>query len=177
MTQEQLQKLDAMAKPRSEEAIRKAEERKKQREDKDLLLRDLCGRLPYGVKCQVTQWDTNEIMTLTQINRNDAYFFFGVNGCFSPYYGAEIKPYLRPMSSMTEEEKKEFIEYAGYEIEESVNGRHYEYYLKDFCGTPDNPSVNTGGVDWLNKKMFDYRGLIEKGLAIEVTEDNNPYKD
>ena len=77
----------------------------------------------------------------------------------------EIKPFLRPMSSMTEEEKKEFIEYAGYEIEESVNGRHYEYYLKDFCGTLNNPSVNADSVDWLNKKMFDCRGLIPKGLA------------
>jgi hypothetical protein len=79
-------------------------------------------------------------------------------------------PYLRPMSSMTEEEKKEFIEYAGYETEESVNGRHYEYYLKDFCGTPDNPSVNADGVDWLNKNMFDHRGLIPKGLALEAKD-------
>ena len=66
--------------------------------------------------------------------------------------------------------QKEFIEYAGYEIEESVNGRHYEYFLKDFCGTLDNPSVNADGIDWLNKKMFDYRGLIPLGLALEAHE-------
>ena len=30
-------------------------------------------------------------------------------------------------------------------------------------------------LDWLNSKHFDYRGLILKGLAIAVTEDNNPY--
>lgn len=75
------------------------------------------------------------------------------------------------MSSMTDEEKKEYIEYAGYEIEESVNGRHYEYYLKDFCGTPSNPSVNANGVDWLNKHHFDYRDLIPKRLALEAKED------
>ena len=42
----------------------------------------------------------------------------------------DLKPYLRPMSSMTDEERKEFIRVSGYEVEESVNGRHYEYYLK-----------------------------------------------
>lgn len=69
------------------------------------------------------------------------------------------------------------MKFTKHEIEESVNGRHYEYYLKDFCGTPDNPSVNADGVDWLNRKMFDYRGLIPKGLAIEVTEENNLYNN
>ena len=63
----------------------------------------------------------------------------------------DFKPYLRPMSSMTEEEKKE----SG------------ELYKK-----------NTGmwdDLDWLNAHHFDYRGLIDKGLAIAVTEENNPY--
>ena len=87
-----------------------------------------------------------------------------------------MKPYLRPMSSMTEEERKDFIECAGYEVEESENGRHYDYYLKDFCGTEDAPCVNADAIDWLNVNHFDYRGLIEKSLAIEVTKENNPYK-
>ena len=81
-----------------------------------------------------------------------------------------IKPYLRPMPSMTDEEKKEFIRNAGYEVEESINGRHYEYYLKDFCGTEDNPYVNVDAIDWLNERHFDYRCLIEKGLALEAPE-------
>lgn len=140
------------------------------KEDKELLLKDLCARLPYKVKvCD----DMKRIYTLT-LGTSYLIDLFYSNG---DYVDVPIKPYLRPLSSMTEEEKKEYIEYAGYEIEESVNGRHYEYYLKDFCGTPDNPSVNTNGVDWLNKKMFDFRGLIDKGLAIEVTEENNPYKN
>ena len=144
--------------------------------EKDLLLTDLCARLPYGVKFKwCDNFHTDDYYTLISINegqitgrdvnQDDCLFFWGQD---------KIKPYLRPMSSMTEEEKKEYIEYAGYEIEESVNGRHYEYYLKDFCGTPDNPSVNTNGVDWLNKKMFDYRGLVPKDLAIS-TEVFNPY--
>lgn len=62
-------------------------------------------------------------------------------------------------------------------MEESENGRHYDYYLKDFCGTEDAPWANAEAIDWLNAHHFDYRGLIEKGLAIEVTEKNNPYKE
>lgn len=147
--------------------------------DKELLLKDLCARLPYGTK--VKYHFDSEPYTLLSINWNKEIVVIGFmmvdTYVTSKQRLVNIKPYLRPMSSMTEGEKKEFIEYAGYEIEESVNGRHYEYYLKDFCGTPDNPSVNSNGVDWLNKKMFDFRGLIDKGLAIEVTEENNPYKD
>lgn len=145
-------------------------------EDKELLLQDLSARLPYGVKA-LYYGSEEKVLTVDTI---EAIYIQPSVEIVIGQYGLEldeVKPYLRPMSSMTEEEKKEFIEYAGYEIEESVNGRHYEYYLKDFCGTPNNPSVNANGVDWLNKKMFDYRGLILKSLAIEVTEDNNPYKD
>ena len=61
------------------------------------------------------------------------------------------KPYLRPMDSMTEEEYAEF----GYDT--------LRYTIQD--------------IDWLNAHHFDYRGLIEKGLAIEVTKENNPYKE
>ena len=164
----------------------------------DKLFRDLSPRVPYGVIGKVSidvttkdidmegfhideQMDVDVI--LTDINIDGDIKFMAVHGSSEDLaytiqewseYGVftykDFKPYLRPMSSMTEEEKKEYIEYAGYEIEESVNGRHYEYYLKDFCGTPDNPSVNADGVDWLNKKMFDYRGLIPKGIALKAKE-------
>lgn len=148
------------------------------KEDKQLLLKDLCARLPYWVKVKVRyyyEYEDGSIKKYNEIKYFDAEILdLLISGDRSL---DDIKPYLRPMSSMTEEEKKEFIEYAGYEIEESVNGRHYEYYLKDFCGTPNNPSVNADSVDWLNKKMFDFRGLIPKGLANEVTDYNNPYKD
>ena len=81
--------------------------------------------------------------------------------------GEYIKPYLRPMSSMTEEEKKEYRKTQITKWVKSVdctNGGYYEHRdtLKTF--------------DWLNAHHFDYRGLIDKGLAIEVTEENNPYK-
>ena len=144
-------------------------------EEKDLVLYDLCARLPYGVIVD----RLGRPRKLIGIYPFKEYCFILDNGDYmpQPYTIEDVKPYLRPMSSMTEEERKEFIKYAGYEIEESVNGRHYEYYLKDFCGTPNNPSVNADSVDWLNKKMFDFRGLIPKGHAIAVTEENNPYKE
>lgn len=129
-------------------------------EDKDLLLKDLCGRLPYGVKIKEEYGD------YIDVNIHNA----NIEHLIDRVVSGLDKLVLRPMYSMTEEEKKEFIEYAGYEIEESLNGRHYEYYLKDFCGTPNNPSGNADSVDWLNKNMFDYRGLIPKGLADEAPD-------
>lgn len=139
-------------------------------EDKYLLIKDLCARLPYGVKVQVTQvpirLSKDETLTYNRmysLDESDEYI--------------TIKPYLRSLSSMTEEEKSEFINCAGYEVKESVNGRHYEYYLKDFVGTKEEPIANVDAIDWLNEHHFDFRNLIEKGLAIEVTEENNPYKE
>ena len=72
----------------------------------------------------------------------------------------EFHPYLRPMSSMTEEEK---VEYCN---------------LQDKFLLSSQYPVTDGYVlfDWLNKNMFDFRGLIEKDAAIAVTKDNNPYK-
>ena len=115
-------------------------------EDKELLLKDLCGRLPYGV-----------IGLIHNVNCDD-YNISIVGGdidLFSHQF-ITIKPYLRPMSSMTEEEK---LMYEGLMI-----------------GT-DNVSYMLDVIDWLNSNHFDYRGLIEKGLAIAVTEENNPYKE
>ena len=114
-------------------------------EDKDLLLKDLCARLPYGVKVQVTQvpirLSNDETLTYNRMYSLDE---------FDEYI--TIKPYLRPLSSMTEEESKE------YEIQ---------------CCIDDDIVCH---IDWLNEHHFDFRNLIEKGLAIEVTEENNPYK-
>ena len=132
-------------------------------ENKDLLLKDLCARLPYGVKV------LDDMGRTYRLNIGNAYLIDLLYGD-TEYVEAPFKPYLRPMSSITEEEKNEFIHYAGYEVEESVNGRHYEYYLKDYVGTPEEPSCNCDAIDWLNVHHFDYRGLIEKGLAIEAPE-------
>ena len=119
-------------------------------EDKELLLRDLSARLPYGVICY------DEVQKEAGIFKQFEYEGFGrIHNGRGLRFVENIKPYLRPMSSMTREEKSEFINYAGYEVEESVNGRHYEYYLKDFVGTEEEPIANVDAIDWLNRNHFD----------------------
>ena len=130
-------------------------------EDKDLLLRDLCARLPYGVIChyEAVMPLVGEVLNygpLQEIKRNGEYFI--VNGADCLY--EDIKPYLRPMLSMTEEEKKEF-ESLGWRVDELDDNEPWTPYAY----------VVFDGVDWLNKKMFDYRGLIKKGLALKALDD------
>lgn len=113
-------------------------------EDKQLLLRDLCARLPYGTI--VRNYATNEDDVLTYSLLED----FEIVGLES------IKPYLRPMSSMTMEELFEFIR-----ISDSVL-RIGEW--KSAC------VLSLEQIDWLNEHHFDYRGLIPMGLALEASE-------
>ncbi len=110
-----------------------------------LLLKDLCARLPYGVK--ITWDETHEITCTPSI-----YNAIWLKGDTS------FKLYLRPMSSMTKEEYEEY-----YNISYGITniGSKYTYY--DLC-------------DWLNKHHFDYRGLIEKGLALEAPEGMYDFK-
>ena len=114
-------------------------------EDKELLLKDLCSRLPYGVKVQYNGSSIRLIQAIG-IEGNEPYFkskevagWLDVGSC---------KPFLYSLSSMTNKE---------YEHTKNMSPLDY--------------------IDWLNAHHFDYRGLIEKGLAIKVNDKNNPYKD
>lgn len=118
-------------------------------EQKDLLLKDLCARLPYNVICQVEFKEdgkyNSKVMLLSGIFTDEAYFT--TKG--GSIYSNEYKPYLFPLSSMTEEQYREWL-----------------YTLSsDYHITYDT-------VDWCNKNHFDYRNLIEKGLAIDATNLN-----
>lgn len=125
-------------------------------EDKDLLLKDLCARVPYHPKGHVVNAcngaECDEWLTCTTFS-----MFTSVTN--------NSHLYLRPMSSMTEEEKN-------YYEDRQFEGYHC-LHGDDMVSEPEIPSY----IDWLNANHFDYRGLIERGLAIEVTEDNNPYKE
>ena len=92
--------------------------------------------------------------------------FFGDN---DDIYIEYFKPYLFPMSSMTHEQRKELIAYAGYEKREEDVGYHSETYYYDLVGHENELYPNSDAIDWLNKNHFDYRGLIDKGLAIAAT--------
>lgn len=121
-------------------------------EEKELLVKDLCARLPYGVFCEIN--DADEPCKLETIELNGDYFLF--NNGVSERYITEIKPYLRPMSSMTEEEE---IRGSGYASPDDY-GRLASYDEK----IPEY-------IDWLNSHHFDYRDLIKKGLALEAPKD------
>ena len=127
-------------------------------EEKELLLKDLSARLPYGVKIELTWWVMGEGTCINTTLEPDH-----IEQLLNDEYGdTEIKPYLRPMSSMTKEEEDEFV---------SFTDTMFRFGEDDsLCVLP------LDAISWLNKKMFDYRGLIEKGLAIEVTKENNLYK-
>ena len=138
-------------------------------EEKQLLLRDLCARLPYKVKISVTEPERTEFtnqfsyengrtlvgvldaifpdeerIIVDELDKPIAQYDVRCGGFNIEEY--KIKPYLRPMSSMTEEEKKEKFEMWAWK------------------------SFDWEVTDWLNEHHFDYRGLIPMGLALEATE-------
>ena len=116
-------------------------------EDKDLLLKDLCARLPYGVKVQAFDYELNEsVETLFSIDM-DGYTCTLECDTLKPTH----KPYLLPLSSMSEEQSKEY--------HELISGMFGTSALINFEVLED----------FFHKNHFDYRGLIEKGLANDAT--------
>ena len=110
--------------------------------EKDLLLKDLCARLPYNIKV----YDNNGNFNTSYVNLlhisgkvSEAFVGNGMQCRIVPI--DEIRPYLFPLSSMTEEQKEDMI--------------------KSSCGIGSDKNV----FDWYNKNHFDYRGLIPMGLA------------
>lgn len=132
-------------------------------EDKELLLKDLCARLPYGVKIQVPYEDGSGYFdeTVWEVNNEGP---FHVNGWGIEY--EYVKPYLFPLSSMTSEQLFEVQEIMGkneIEIEDGFfniidSSRNTITYLEILAV-----------LEWFYKNHFDINGLIEKGLAIDAT--------
>ena len=129
-------------------------------EHKELLIKDLCARLPYGVKAQVkypintngkcaitTKEITSVNCGLDMIQAENIDIIVG-------YYTFEVKPYLFPLSAMTVEQRQEFDSTLKYLQMEEID------------------IWTTSTYDWCNKNHFDYRGLIDKGLAIDATNKN-----
>ena len=115
---------------------------------KELLIKDLSSRLPYGVKVNSVFLNYNkdkgkilyeECVKELEYNHLRRYW--------------TLKPYLFPLSSMTEEQKM-FLKQQNWRIAICTSG---------------TVETTIEGIDWLNKNHFDYRGLIEKGLAIDAT--------
>ena len=128
-------------------------------EDKEFLIRDLCGRLPYGVKAYIKNWSKLDrkyyegVYTVESIDPSlNNIYADSERGSVVVIVGHDdykIKPYLFPLSSMTEEQKKEYNLFRNM-----VDKELYDTWES---------------IDYLNAHHFDYRGLIDKGLAIDAT--------
>lgn len=131
--------------------------------EKELLLKDLCARLPYGVKGRVSKRDhNNRECEFVKTIDGKLYDRFAV-AQESWYDNVTIKPCLFPLSSMTEEQKKELNDITNLDIEIAIAN------IKN-----DTPNYVTGlnRLNWLLKNHFDIYGFIPMGLATDATDKN-----
>ena len=146
-------------------------------EDRKLLLKDLSGRLPYGVYVEHIRngmrGHLHNLKVYPLYDKTDDHIYDYI--CYidflgdGDYFDIDVfKPLLFPLSSMTEEQFEEFLDICGWcgYIDEVRQG--------DFFNREENLGFTHiyGTMDWLNKNHFDFRGLIEKGLAIDATNLN-----
>lgn len=127
-------------------------------EKKNKLIEAICESLPYGLKLDFYSRALNEhiVCTLLGIEPEDEKPIIAKVDCGAFKFTQDhVKPYLRPMSSMTEKETEEYRSLC----------TNYEFAYFD----------NTKSLRWLKQNHFDYLYLIEDGLAIAVTDENNPY--
>ena len=140
--------------------------------EKELLLQDLCGRLPYGVKCLVNYTFCNEttdyedvksstVDTLITINQQTENYFFD---CLCEWFDVdEFKPYLFPMSSMTEEQKGEYYHIVNY-----ISSDDTKTWMEgEFIYVDTTQFLRL--INFYHRNHLDYRGLINGGLAIDAT--------
>ena len=159
--------------------------------DKELLLKDLCARIPYELvgKCEIDASYDTSFDTKCQTHKFDAMIYglkedllfvtpliedrdeqeFANEEVADGVDILDFKPYLFPLSSMTDEQCHKF--YCGF-VENEIDYNDFKKYYFDGClWNKILTSINDCGdvIDWFNKYHFDYRGLIEKGLAIAAT--------
>lgn len=147
-------------------------------EDKQLLLKDLCARLPYGI-IGLYSWKNREPYNRELIGN----LYDELKSSWNSTEDSQFLPYLRPMSSMTEEEARDIAILHGNEpvdiLSTKVTDEYVDIILDDgVCGTYtetiwyDEIISSVKCFDYLNKNMFDYHGLIPKDLALSADEIN-----
>ena len=155
---------------------------KMKQEDKILLVKDLCSRLPYGVRvCHVASEISGVLHNMSVLHMYEGNSdsdkpdsivdyvadidFFGDG---YPYEVEEFKPYLFPLSSISSEQLKEVSEILGKDVEIFDNYLNIVEHTRNTFSYLELDAL----FDWFNKNHFDYRNLIEKGLAIDCTNIN-----
>ena len=139
-------------------------------EEKDLLLKDLCARLPYGVFCNIGLDYPLPLQRLYVDKLDGILLDFYKDGKDYQVYLSEVKPYLFPFSSMTKGQKEELNK--KFNVQFLGNTIYSIHYHSEGCWDTD---LELGLQDWLwfinwcYKNHFDINNLIEKGLAIDVT--------
>ena len=131
-------------------------------EDIQLLLKDLSARLTYGVIVHICSRGENAVRDVILSGDNITNAFEVPEGWWK-----EIKPYLRPMSSITTDEEYEYYQIKKRNSDKSLSLMDCSDHLRQLLFPI---IVGTESIDWLNAHHFDYRGLIEKGLALEAPE-------
>ena len=127
-------------------------------EEKELLLKDLCARLPYHTQCYCKWLEKAPNGTSGCVQELSTFVIDEIEIMDDPqfkYQICDVKPYLRPMSSMSAEENIEYQKRIN--VIQDIDRTLYWFDTVD-------------SIDWLNANHFDYRGLIEKGLALEAPE-------
>lgn len=142
-------------------------------EEKELLIKDLSARLPYKVKA--SYYGTDEEMECIDIiegiiiDNNDAEIIIGQYGLSTE----KVKPYLFPLSSMTEEQRMELNSLLPVGVSLQINSNNFTYFeINVDLACCFHIEFRDKLSDWFNKNHFDYRGLIEKGLALDATKLN-----
>ena len=130
--------------------------------EKQLLLIDLCARLTYGIRVKIGDFSDYTLICINTINDSRPFIVKYENYSFSCSIDI-VKPYFRPMSSMTEEEIKTYRT-----LQDIACSYHYEFgdIVDDFLYFDNDASL-----DYLNSIHIDHRGLIPMGLALEAPED------
>ena len=137
-------------------------------EEKQLLLKDLSARLPYNVICHANEINLDgELLFINKVYSTVALYNDNATGKFNTCPITDVKPYLRPLSSVTNEECRQlFMLLPTYFVifPESI-------YAFNNSILPEHIEIIT---DFYNSHYIDWRGLIPKGLALEASE--NMYK-
>jgi len=135
------------------------------KEKRLLLIKDLCAKFPYGVK-GLHRGQVHELFTIDGREVNSA--SIQVDGYDAWFPIDTFKPYLRPMSSMTDEEREEWADLFNLELDK-LNEIDDEDKAEELAPYYFGKSHQVS-IDWLNKNMFDYRGLIPMGLALKAPD-------